>query len=212
MLIRGKRQRPIERKWVDLERPIDAAGRIIHLSNHHGRHWSGIVDLAPHGSVVLGSHFRNDLLILEGELWEQENSPHTRGSFLSYNKTAELRIGSLGARVFWYRDSEPAHHCPPLVVAPERQWSPGAVSGIFISEITHFQHALYFVRWTPGAQLSFHEHQKGEDIFVISGKLRDQNGEYPAGSWLRFHPGSGHAPEAEIETFTLLRGGHLGGY
>jgi quercetin dioxygenase-like cupin family protein len=65
------------------------------------------------------------------------------------------------------------------------------------------------VEFHPGAQTHDHTHPSGEEIFVLSGELRDANERYPAGTWLRLHPGARHAPFAEVPTVILLRHGHL---
>lgn len=65
------------------------------------------------------------------------------------------------------------------------------------------------VAWTRSSQMRFHNHSAGEEIFVLQGELCDQSGQYPAGTWWRLHPGTGHAPYSETDTLILLRNGHL---
>ena len=70
-------------------------------------------------------------------------------------------------------------------------------------------HELMLVVWSRGTHMRFHRHPQGEEIFVLQGELRDQHGCYPAGTWQRLHPGTGHAPYSETDTLILLRNGHL---
>ncbi|MCH8489280.1 MAG: cupin domain-containing protein [Oceanicaulis sp.] len=54
--------------------------------------------------------------------------------------------------------------------------------------------ATSVVRYEPGSAFSTHEHPLGEEIFVLSGVFSDENGDYPAGTYIRNPPGSQHAP------------------
>ncbi len=59
------------------------------------------------------------------------------------------------------------------------------------------------VRYQPGARFSAHSHPYGEEILVLSGVFEDEQGSYPAGSYLRNPPGSRHSP-ASSEGCELL--------
>ncbi len=50
------------------------------------------------------------------------------------------------------------------------------------------------VKYEPGSHFSEHPHPMGEEILVLSGVFSDENGDYPAGSYLRNPPNSRHAP------------------
>ena len=55
-----------------------------------------------------------------------------------------------------------------------------------------------------------HDHPGGEEIYVIEGELRDADGCYPAGTWLRRPPGSKHCPVATKDALLWVKAGHLG--
>ena len=55
-------------------------------------------------------------------------------------------------------------------------------------------HVTSIVKYAPGSKFTSHKHPKGEEIFVLEGVFSDENGDYPAGSYLRNPPGSSHAP------------------
>lgn len=57
--------------------------------------------------------------------------------------------------------------------------------------------ATSVVRYQPGARFSEHRHELGEEILVLDGTFSDESGDYPAGSYLKNPPGSGHAPFSE---------------
>lgn len=54
--------------------------------------------------------------------------------------------------------------------------------------------ATSLVRYEPGAAFSPHEHGGGEEIFVLEGTFSDENGDYPAGTYLRHPPNTRHQP------------------
>ena len=55
-------------------------------------------------------------------------------------------------------------------------------------------HATSVVRYAAGASFKRHEHPFGEEILVLDGVFSDETGDYPAGTYFRNPPGSGHAP------------------
>lgn len=54
--------------------------------------------------------------------------------------------------------------------------------------------ATSLVRYAAGAGFAAHAHGGGEEILVLDGVFSDEDGDYPAGSYLRNPPGSRHAP------------------
>ncbi|MBN2647187.1 MAG: cupin domain-containing protein [Thiotrichales bacterium] len=62
------------------------------------------------------------------------------------------------------------------------------------------------VRFAENSQFASHTHPLGEEIWVLSGVFSDENGDYPAGSYLRNPPGSYHQPHSKsgCELFVKL--------
>jgi ChrR Cupin-like domain len=54
--------------------------------------------------------------------------------------------------------------------------------------------ATSIVRYAPGSHFSSHTHGGGEEFFVLEGVFEDENGEFPAGSYVRNPPTSRHTP------------------
>lgn len=65
------------------------------------------------------------------------------------------------------------------------------------------------VRFAPGTRLDPHRHRGGEEVYVIEGRLQDEHGSYPAGSWIRSPDGTGHAPFSEDGCLLYIKTGHL---
>jgi len=55
-------------------------------------------------------------------------------------------------------------------------------------------HTTSIVTYKEGASFPRHKHPLGEEIFVLEGIFSDENGDYPAGSYLRNPPNSFHSP------------------
>jgi anti-sigma factor ChrR (cupin superfamily) len=67
--------------------------------------------------------------------------------------------------------------------------------------------ATSIVRYAPGSRFSPHLHERGEEFLVLEGVFADEQGRYPAGTYVRNPPGSSHAPfsEAGCIIFVKLR-------
>lgn len=65
--------------------------------------------------------------------------------------------------------------------------------------------ATSVVRYAPGSRFPWHNHGTGEELFVLAGTLCDEDGHYPAGTYIRNPPGSAHAPYSEEGCLLLVR-------
>lgn len=65
--------------------------------------------------------------------------------------------------------------------------------------------ATSIVRYAAGSSFSRHEHPLGEEFLVLDGVFSDESGHYPAGSYVRNPPGSGHAPFSEDGCSILVK-------
>ena len=94
-----------------------------------------------------------------------------------------------------------------VVHTREQEWQPSPAAGVerkpLAREEAERGHATSIVRYKPGSSFKRHEHPLGEEILVLEGVFSDETGHYPAGTYLRNPPGTGHAPFSE-EGCTLL--------
>ena len=67
--------------------------------------------------------------------------------------------------------------------------------------------ATSIVRYAPGSAFAPHTHDLGEEFLVLAGTFEDDQGAYPAGTYVRNPPGSRHRPfsTAGCEIFVKLR-------
>ena len=57
--------------------------------------------------------------------------------------------------------------------------------------------ASSLVRYAPNSSFAPHTHDGGEEILVLDGTFSDENGDYPAGTYLRNPPNSFHSPHSK---------------
>jgi anti-sigma factor ChrR (cupin superfamily) len=65
--------------------------------------------------------------------------------------------------------------------------------------------ATSVVRYAPSSRFARHGHGGGEEILVLEGTFADEQGIYPAGTYLRNPPGSAHAPFSESGCTLLVK-------
>lgn len=85
-----------------------------------------------------------------------------------------------------------------VINTAQQVWQASPASGVWRKPLAREQaeqgHATSIVKYEAGTSFKPHKHPKGEEIFVLEGVFSDENGDYPAGSYLRNPPGSLHAP------------------
>jgi hypothetical protein len=66
--------------------------------------------------------------------------------------------------------------------------------------------ATSIVRYAPHSRFSSHTHDGGEEFLVLDGVFQDEQGDYPAGTYVRNPPTSSHTPgfEAGCTIFVKL--------
>jgi len=85
-----------------------------------------------------------------------------------------------------------------VINADELEWVESPAKGVWRKQFeraaTESGRVTSIVRYDAGSSFKPHAHPKGEEILVLEGVFSDENGDYPAGTYLRNPPGSHHAP------------------
>lgn len=66
-------------------------------------------------------------------------------------------------------------------------------------------HATSVVKYEPGATFKTHQHPQGEEILVLDGVFSDEQGDYPAGTYIRNPDGTSHAPFSKTGCTLLVK-------
>jgi anti-sigma factor ChrR (cupin superfamily) len=158
---------------------------------------TSIVRYAP------GSHFDRhvhgggeEILVLEG-VFSDEHGDHPAGTYLrNPPASAHTPYSQDGCTLFvklWQfapGDSEAVR-----IDTTSAPWYPGLVPGLSVLPLhEHEGVSTALVRWAPDTRFNTHTHPGGEEILVLEGLFRDEDGEYPAGTWLRNPRWSRHTP------------------
>jgi anti-sigma factor ChrR (cupin superfamily) len=89
---------------------------------------------------------------------------------------------------------------PVIVEAHQYQWVASPQRGIervMLDRIGDEKaRATSIVRYAPDSCFPRHAHPGGEEILVLSGTFSDENGDFPAGWYVRNPPGSSHRPSS----------------
>ena len=98
----------------------------------------------------------------------------------------------------------------PLVInTREQNWQQSPASGVWRKplerEAKESGHTTSIVKYAAGAAFSTHNHPYGEEILVLEGVFSDEQGHYPAGTYIRNPPGSSHAPFSENGCVLLVK-------
>ena len=84
------------------------------------------------------------------------------------------------------------------LLAQDRQWVKSPADGVsrvaLEKEFAESGHTTSFVRFEADSFFPEHTHAQGEEIYVLDGVFSDENGDYPAGTYIRNPPGSRHKP------------------
>jgi quercetin dioxygenase-like cupin family protein len=88
-----------------------------------------------------------------------------------------------------------------LVHAGGTDWVPSPMKGVERRMLFRIgeekARATSIVRYAPDSHFSHHGHPGGEEFIVLEGVFQDESGDFPAGTYVRNPPGTGHAPKSD---------------
>lgn len=140
-----------------------------------------------HGDYPAGSYVRNPI--------GSSHTPHSKEGCTIFVKLHQFDAEDTEQKVIDTRNAD---------------FVPGRVPGLSVLPLhTHCTENVALVRWQPGTRFLGHRHWGGEEILVLEGVFQDENGDYPAGTWLRSPHLSGHTPFSEEGCLIYVKTGHL---
>jgi len=90
---------------------------------------------------------------------------------------------------------------PAIVHAAKEPWVTSPTAGVERRMLFRIgdekARATSIVRYARNSHFPAHGHPGGEEILVLDGVFQDESGDYPAGSYMRNPPESGHRPGSE---------------
>ena len=174
---------------------------------------TSIVRYQPDASFPAHDHPEGEeILVLEG-VFSDEHGDWPAGTYLlnpeGFRHSPFSREGCLlfvKLRQFPGLDRE--HHvidtgtCEWQVTDHEGVWRKPLYSQPGYADTTHLE------RWEAGATVEATHYEQGAEFFVLDGEFEDDEGVYPAGTWLRIPAGVSHSPKTSqgCELYVKLGG------
>ncbi len=108
------------------------------------------------------------------------------------------------------RQMEPQDQQRVVISTTQVKWLPGEVPGLQVMPLHRYQtEQVALMKLAAGITLPSNEHNGGEEIFVLEGVLKDEQGIYPKGTWLRNPPGYVHTLSSDEDCLIYRKIGHL---
>ncbi len=158
---------------------------------------TSIVRYAPGSRFERHSHGGGEeILVLEGT-FSDEQGDYPTGTYLRNPAgSAHAPFSEQGCTLLVkLHQMQPLDQQTVVIDTRSSDWLPGLVTGLQVLPLHAFgSEHVALVRWAPGTRFQLHGHPGGEEIFVLDGVFQDEQGNYPAGSWLRNPNGSHTGP------------------
>ena len=169
-------------------------------------------------SYAAGSRFERhshsggeEILVLQGT-FSDEQGHYPSGTYLRNPAgSAHAPFSEDGCTLLVkLHQMHPLDQATVVIDTRSSDWLPGLVAGLQVLPLHAFgSEHVALVRWAPGTRFQLHGHPGGEEIFVLDGVFQDEQGNYPAGSWLRNPHASSHCPWSEAGCTIWVKTGHL---
>ncbi len=204
---------PTAESWQPSPEPGVHRHRLDRIGEEVARATS-VVRYAPGSRFARHVHGGGEeFLVLDGT-FSDEHGEYPAGSYVRNPPgTAHAPFSRDGCTLFvklWQfaaSDTEPVH-----IDTASTPWRAGLVPGLSVMPLHEFEGvSTALVRWAPHTRFNPHSHPGGEEILVLQGVFRDEQGEYPTGTWLRSPRWSRHTPYTGGEgALIYVKVGHLG--
>jgi anti-sigma factor ChrR (cupin superfamily) len=196
--------------WVDSPMPGVQRKPLAREDAERG-HATSIVRYEPGARFRAHDHPQGEeILVLEGVFSDETGSYHAGTYFRNPEGFRHAPFSEEGCvilvKLHQFQEDDREHLVIDTNTAP---FEPGH-GGLQVLHLhQHGAEQVALVRWPAGERFQEHSHPGGEEIFVISGELKDEHGNYPAGTWIRSPHLSRHFPYADKETLIWVKVGHL---
>lgn len=199
--------------WVDSPMPGVKRMMLDRIGDEVARATS-LVRYAPNSSFSPHVHGGGEeFFVLEGE-FADEHQTYPAGTYVRnpIDTCHTPRVGDQGCVLFVKLHQFDKEDDTPVVIDTHNaDWPLQLAPGFEAMPLHEFRNELVtLIRWAPNTPFKEHTHHGGEEVFVIEGCFSDEDGDYPAGTWLRNPDQSSHNAFTRDEGALLfLKAGHL---
>jgi anti-sigma factor ChrR (cupin superfamily) len=205
--------RPEDYQWVDSPMPGVERMMLDRIGDEVARATS-LVRYAPNSTFSPHVHSGGEeFLVLEGEFGD-EHQVYPSGTYVRnpIGSSHSPRVGPEGCLILVKLHQFDESDTTPVVIDTRDTHLPSeSVPGLEMVPLHHYQdERVMMIRWEPNTPFKEHVHSGGEEVFVVAGSYSDENGDYPAGTWVRQPDQSRHSAFTSDEGALLfLKAGHL---
>ena len=174
-------------------------------------HATSIVRYDPGASFTSHNHPKGEeILVLEGTFSDQTGDFQSGTYFRNPQGFRHAPFSKEGCvllvKLHQFQDGDNHHVC---IDTKTTDWLPGQGNLQVMPLHACKGESVALVHWPAGERFQPHTHAGGEEIYVLSGEFIDENGRYPAGTWIRSPHMSSHNPYVEVDTLIWVKVGHL---
>ena len=173
---------------------------------------TSLVKYAPQSYFPEHSHGGGEeIFVLEG-VFSDEHGDYPAGTYMrnpigTAHKPHSVDGCVILVKLHQFDANDTAHFTLDTRAA---EFRPGSAPGLTVLTLHSFEgESCALVRWAPDTKFTPHRHFGGEEIFVLEGVFSDENGDYPAGTWLRSPHMSVHHPFSKEGCLIYVKTGHL---
>lgn len=196
--------------WSPSPSPTVFRKRLARAEAEQG-HATSVVKYEPGATFKTHQHPKGEeILVLEG-MFSDEHGDFPAGTYMrNPDGTSHAPFSKEGCvllvKLCQFQDTDSAQIRINTNTTP---WRPG-IGGLEVMPLhSHMHENTALVKWPKGEVFQPHTHFGGEEIFVLSGTFKDENGSYPKGTWIRSPHLSAHHPFVDEETIIWVKTGHL---
>lgn len=196
--------------WIGSDHPGVKRAPLEREKKEAGRTTS-IVTYEPGATFAEHTHpGGEEIYVIEGEFADEHGS-YQAGTYIR-NPTGSKHspFSKTGCKIFVKLNQFQIGDNKRLVINTNKQdWLPGH-GNLTVMPLHSYSHeSAALVKWPKGEIFIPHSHFGGEEILVLTGKFKDEHGEFPKGTWIRSPHMSTHHPFVDEETIILVKVGHL---
>lgn len=174
-------------------------------------HATSIVRYDAGAAFIAHNHPKGEeILVLEG-IFSDETGDYPSGTYFrnpqGFRHAPFSKEGCvLLVKLHQFQEGDDLHVCKDT---NSTDWLPGQ-GNLKVMPLHSFEgENVALVRWPAGERFQPHTHAGGEEIYVMNGEFIDENGHYPAGTWIRSPHMSSHNTYVEVDTLIWVKVGHL---
>ncbi|SHL55659.1 cupin domain-containing protein [Roseibium suaedae] len=173
---------------------------------------TSLVRYAPGSAFSAHSHdMGEEFLVLEGT-FSDETGDYGRGMYVRNPPGSSHTPNSRDGAVILVKLRQMApwdNHVVRVDTSHPQAWQDGRPGEAILPLFANAHEQVDMIDWDPEVKLPSATFPGGVEYFVLAGTLEDDEGSYPAGTWLRLPPGTSQSVRTLTGVRVWRKTGHL---